>query len=277
MTLRAIALDLDGTLLDPHLNILPDNVAALRAARERGIEVVLVTGRHHIATRIYHRQLGLDSPAVCCNGIYLYDFGTDRPLRGDALPVTDRLALLARARRERAHVLAYLADRFCYETGEPVLDEVMAWAATLPAALRPRFEQVDDLAPVLAQAPQVWKMALSVNHPDELPALARGVEAELGLGTVQTGPVRLDIGRPGHSKASGLLHWLAARAITPAEVVAFGDNHNDISMLSAVGHGVAMAGAPAAVLASAAEVCGPNDRPSIAAVLQRLQDAGRLA
>jgi Cof subfamily protein (haloacid dehalogenase superfamily) len=277
MTLRAIALDLDGTLLDSHMRILPESVAALQAARQRGIEVVLVTGRHHIATRAYHRQLGLDSPAVCCNGIYLHDFGSDAPLRGEPLPMADRLALLERARRERLHVLAYLADRFCYETGEPVLDEVMAWAATLPAPLRPRFEQVDDLAPVLAQAPRVvWKMALSLRDPAALPAFARSVEAELGLGTVQTGPLRLDIGRPGHSKASGLLHWLDSRSIPPSQVVAFGDNHNDISMLAAVGHGVAMAGAPEVVQASAAEVCGTNDQPSIAAVLQRLQAQGRL-
>ena len=92
----------------------------------------------------------------------------------------------------------------------------------------------------------------------------------------QTGPLRLDVGRPGHSKASGLSHWLAGRGIGPDQVVAFGDNHNDVSMLQAVGHGVAMAGAPAAVQASADEVCGSNDEPPIAAVLQRLQAEGLL-
>jgi Cof subfamily protein (haloacid dehalogenase superfamily) len=273
---RVIALDLDGTLLDEGMRILPDNVAALQAARARGIEVVLVTGRHHIAARAYHEQLALDTPAVCCNGIYLHDYASDTPVRGEPLPVADRLALLARVRRDGLHALAYLGDRFCFETGEPVLDEVMAWAETLPEPLRPRFERVDDLAPVLAQAPRVWKMAISHHDPAALPAFARGVEAELGLGTVQTGPLRLDIGRPGHSKASGLLHWLASRGVAADQVVAFGDNHNDISMLEAVGHGVAMAGAPAAVQASADEVCGSNDEPSIAAVLQRLQAEGRL-
>ncbi|MGY0197175.1 Cof-type HAD-IIB family hydrolase [Leptothrix sp. BB-4] len=271
-----MALDLDGTLLDERMQILPENVAVLQAARQRGIEVVLVTGRHHIATRAFHQQLGLDTPAVCCNGIYLHDFARDTPVRGEPLPVADRLALLALVRRHGLHALAYLGDRFCFETGEPVLDEVIAWAATLPEPVRPRFEQVDDLEPVLAQAPRVWKMAVSLQDPATLPAVARAVEDELGLGTVQTGPLRLDIGRPGHSKASGLLHWLATKGIAAEHVVAFGDNHNDISMLQAVGHGVAMAGAPEAVQASADEVCGSNEAPSIAAVLQRLQAEGRL-
>ncbi|MEY2655479.1 MAG: hypothetical protein RLZZ524_2507 [Pseudomonadota bacterium] len=273
---QAIALDLDGTLLDERMQILPVSIAALQAARERGIEVVLVTGRHHIAARAYHRQLALDTPAVCCNGIYSHDYASDTPVRGEALPVSDRLALLERVRRDGLHALAYLGDRFCFETGEPVLDEVIAWAETLPEPLRPRFDRVDDLAPVLAQAPTVWKMAVSHVDPAALPAFARSVQADLGLGTVQTGPLRLDIGRPGHSKASGLRHWLDSRGIPLDRVVAFGDNHNDISMLEAVGHGVAMAGAPAEVQASADEVCGRNDDPSIAAVLRRLQAEGLL-
>ena len=276
MNFRAIALDLDGTLLDPDSTILPENLDALHAARARGIEVVLVTGRHHIATRAFHQQLTLDTPAVCCNGIYLYDFAADAPLHADPLPLADRLALLSHVRRDGLHALAYLSDRFCYETGEPVLDEVMAWAAGLPEPVRPRFERVDDLARTLAEAPLVWKMAITHHDPAALPAFAQALQAELGLGTVQTGPVRLDVGRPGHSKAGGLGHWLESRGLRPEQVVAFGDNHNDISMLRAMGHGVAMAEAPAAVKDQADEVCGSHTQPAIAAVLNRLQAQGRL-
>jgi Cof subfamily protein (haloacid dehalogenase superfamily) len=277
MQLRAIALDLDGTLLNSQMQIWPENVAALQAARARGVEVVLVTGRHHIATRAYHHQLGLDSPAVCCNGIYVHDFQRNTPLHGEPLSVAERLALLAHVRRQGLHALAYLDEHFCYERSEPVLARVMAWAASLPEAVRPRFEQVADLAPVLAQAPRVWKLAISHHHPEALPALAQTLEAELGLGTVQTGPLRLDVGRPGHSKASGLAFWLAQRGLLPEQVLAFGDNYNDISMLRSVGHGVAMAEAPPAVQAAAHEVCGSHERASIAEVLQRLQQQGRLA
>jgi Cof subfamily protein (haloacid dehalogenase superfamily) len=276
MNFRAIALDLDGTLLGPHHTILSENLDALCAARARGIEVVLVTGRHHIATRAFHHQLELDTPAVCCNGIYLYDFAADEPLHGDPMPVADRLALLSHVRREGLHALAYLGDRFCYETGEPVLNEVLVWAEGLPDAVRPRFERVDNMASVLAEAPQVWKMAITHHDSAALPALAHALQVQLGLGAVQTGPVRLDVGRPGHSKASGLMHWLESRGLRPEQVVAFGDNHNDISMLSAMGHGVAMAEAPTLVQTHADEVCGSHTEPAIATVLARLRAEGRL-
>ncbi|MEN9893418.1 MAG: hypothetical protein RLY78_3713 [Pseudomonadota bacterium] len=274
--LRAIALDLDGTLLDERMSILPENRQALQAARERGIEVVLVTGRHHRAAQAFHAELALDTPAVCCNGIYLQDYAQDRPLHGDPLAVEQRLALLALLRGAGHHALAYLDQGFAFEDTEPVLQEVMDWAATLAPALQPRFDRVADLAPVLAQAPRVWKMAVSVQDPAEVAPLAARIGDELGLGTLQTGPLRLDVGRPGHDKSTGLARWLATRGLSAAQVVAFGDNHNDTAMLRAAGHGVAMAGAPQAVREAADEVCGSNEQPSIAAVLQRLQAEGRL-
>jgi Cof subfamily protein (haloacid dehalogenase superfamily) len=254
MNLRAIALDLDGTLLGLHHTILSENLDALFAAQARGIEVVLVTGRHYIAAHTFHNQLELDTRAVCCNGIYLYDFRAGMPLHGDPMPVSDRLALLSLVRREGLHSLAYLGDRFCYETGEAVLNEVIVWAKGLPDAVRPCFERVDNLASVLADAPMVWKMAITHHDPSTLPALAHALEFEMGLGVVQTGLVRLDVGRPGHSKASGMRRWLDSRGLRPEQIVAFGDIHNDISVLGVVGHGVAMAEAPTLVRTQADEV-----------------------
>ena len=74
MPFRMIALDLDGTVLDPEGRIRPRTIAALGTARARGLEIVLVTGRHHSVTRPYYEELGLSGPAICCNGTYVYRF-----------------------------------------------------------------------------------------------------------------------------------------------------------------------------------------------------------
>lgn len=74
MSYRVIALDLDGTLLDNQKRILPQSLAALAQARAAGIKVVVVTGRHHVAIHPFYQALEIDTPAICCNGTYLYDF-----------------------------------------------------------------------------------------------------------------------------------------------------------------------------------------------------------
>lgn len=77
MTYQAIAFDLDGTLLNPRATILESSKQAIKKAREKGIKVFFVTGRHNTAVRPYYAEIGLDTPVVCCNGTYLYDFQHD--------------------------------------------------------------------------------------------------------------------------------------------------------------------------------------------------------
>ncbi|MDI3365974.1 MULTISPECIES: HAD-IIB family hydrolase [Pantoea] len=71
MSYRVIALDLDGTLLTPTKTILPQSVEAITQARQAGVKVIIVTGRHHCAIHPFYQTLALDTPAICCNGTYL--------------------------------------------------------------------------------------------------------------------------------------------------------------------------------------------------------------
>ncbi|VDY43992.1 Putative phosphatase [Salmonella enterica subsp. enterica serovar Daytona] len=74
MTARVIALDLDGTLLTPHKTLLPSSLEALSRAKETGFQLIIVTGRHHVAIHPFYQALALETPAICCNGTYLYDY-----------------------------------------------------------------------------------------------------------------------------------------------------------------------------------------------------------
>lgn len=71
MTARVIALDLDGTLLTPHKTLLPSSLDALSRAKEAGFQLIIVTGRHHVAIHPFYQALALETPAICCNGTYL--------------------------------------------------------------------------------------------------------------------------------------------------------------------------------------------------------------
>lgn len=85
MTYRIIALDLDGTLLDSKKRILPESLSALAQARAEGVKVVVVTGRHHVAIHPFYQALELDTPAICCNGTYIYDYQAKKVLDSNPL------------------------------------------------------------------------------------------------------------------------------------------------------------------------------------------------
>lgn len=79
----------------------------------------------------------------------------------------------------------------------------------------------------------------------------------------------MDVAQAGNSKGRRLAEYAATRGITLDQVVAFGDNFNDISMLESVGLGVAMGNSDDAVKARAQRVIGSNETPAIADFLRQ--------
>ena len=74
---KLLALDLDGTVLNSNHSISPHLVETIKQISEIA-HVIIVTGRHHVAAQPYYNELGLDTPIICCNGTYIFDYLTDR-------------------------------------------------------------------------------------------------------------------------------------------------------------------------------------------------------
>lgn len=269
MSYRMIALDLDGTLLDGANRIREETLAALRQCRARGLQVVLVTGRHHVAAYPYYHQLGLDSPVLCCNGTYAYDYQARNALFSNPLTKQQAHQILEKIRQYGVHSLMYVDNAMTYETREPHLDTLLAWADPLPEHVRPAITRVDRFEAEIERVAIIWKFAISHPDTDELQAFIADVEDHIGLSCERSGHHRYDVAQAGNSKGGLLAAWLKTQGIDPAEVIAFGDNHNDISMLEMAGMGVAMGNSDDTVKASARLIIGNNNSNAIADTLHR--------
>lgn len=127
-----------------------------------------------------------------------------------------------------------------------------------------RLSQVASLAETAQQVNAVWKFALTHDDLPQLQHFGKHVEHELGLECEWSWHDQVDIARGGNSKGKRLTKWVEAQGWSMENVVAFGDNFNDISMLEAAGTGVAMGNADDAVKARANIVIGDNTTDSIA-------------
>jgi len=264
MTSRVIALDLDGTLLTPTKTLLPSSLQALARAREAGFTPLIVTGRHHVAIHPFYQALALDTPAICCNGTYLYDYQAKKVLEADPLPVDQALKLIDMLNEHKVHALMYVDDAMVYETPTGHVLRTMNWAQSLPPEQRPVFTQVNSLAQTAREVNAVWKFALTDEDSAKLNAFALEVEQQLGLECERSWHDQIDIARQGNSKGKRLAQWVASQGLSMQDVVAFGDNFNDISMLQAAGVGVAMGNAADEVKAHANVVIGDNTTDTIA-------------
>lgn len=270
MTTRLIALDLDGTTIDKAGIVHPRTLQAVKAAREAGVLVMLVTGRHHVTTKPYHVELGLTGPAICCNGTYVYDFAADKVDVGSPLTKDEAHKLIALGRKFGVHMLIYTTEAMTYEVENAHMRGLTAWGRGLPEAVRPNIVQIPNFEAHVDAAPEVWKFVISHDDPDTLRAWYDEAGKDPDFSLEYSWFDRIDAARAGNTKGGRLVAWAQAHGIAPKDIVAFGDNHNDLSMLTAVGRGIAMGNAEDIVKAAVAEVIGPHGTDALGIAIEGL-------
>jgi len=238
---RLLALDLDGTLLDPggdgRPSHLPDeHAAAVAELRRREILIALVTGRPLLTTRDHWRRLDLDTPLSCFNGVW-----TGWPDRGpfDAHPLTEVevRAVIEALEPFEGSICAYPGDdRWVMHR---FTDRTRDWDRVYGVAIE------ED--PVLIAA---WRgpsnKVMFVCEPDDVAAVAAALRSRLGdaFHVVVSQEDRLEVHRRGVTKAWGLERIAERLRVPREEVWAVGDAANDAEMLRWAGRGFAMGHAP---------------------------------
>ncbi|HXP95531.1 MAG TPA: pyridoxal phosphatase [Telmatospirillum sp.] len=269
MAFKLIALDLDGTLLNSQRTIWPESVRALDQARQKGIQVVIVTGRHHVTTYPYHHLLALDTPAICCNGTYVYDFRTRSALATNPLEKEQVSAILAVARRYDLQCSVYAENAVAFEVETERVRRLRDWAESVALPVRPTIHMVKTFEHFLETETIIWKIEVSHAEQQVLRTATEALSATMALSCDFSWHNMVDIVRLGNSKGGRLIEWARSQGFEPSEVIAFGDNHNDISMLAQAGMGIAMGNSDETVKAAADWVTGDHDSFGIAQALER--------
>jgi Cof subfamily protein (haloacid dehalogenase superfamily) len=265
--IRLVALDLDGTLLRRDLTIAARVAAAVRETIERGIPVVIATGRMYRSAVPHAQALGLTKPLICYQGAYIREPPQEDGSPGAVLhhaamkPAIVRDAI--RWSRERGfdpHL--NIDDHLVMERGdESALD--YEWTAGVGA------EFVPDLLAAAAGRPTKVLAVGPADLPEQHLAEARLAFDGRAQVTV-SGPQYLEWTRIGVHKGRAV-RWLARREGVPLRhVLAVGDQFNDLEMLSVVGHGVAMGAAPPEVRAAARYVTASLEEDGAALAIEAL-------
>ncbi|TWD80785.1 HAD superfamily hydrolase (TIGR01484 family) [Kribbella amoyensis] len=254
---KAVALDIDGTLIDHDENISPAVVEAVRRAAAE-VPVVLATGRSWQATAPVAELLGLTGGfVVCSNGA--------RTLRHPGGEVVDERTfdpstVIASVREHAPNArMAVEEHDFGYRVTAPFP------AGDLGDGTGIRVVSDAELAPEPVTR-------LIIRDPEKSEADFVELAERLGLHGVSYfvgWTAWLDIAPEGVDKSTGLKVALAQLGVDAADLVAIGDGRNDIEMLVYAGLGVSMASAPDEVKVAADEVTKSVQDDGVAAVLNR--------
>jgi hypothetical protein len=265
---RLLAFDLDQTLIGNDLTLSPRVQQTVALAIARGIYVTIVTGREAAVTTRFARQLNLNAPIVCAQGGCIYDFRRDQILHDERLPA-EILPQVVQAAEQYGWNLSFESFNTMYLPRQS--NHPREFLDLLPAE---HMARVDDLLAALPELPR--KLLVALNHPADRPRILDEMRTAFGraIHIVPTHPYLVE-GLPcGVDKARGLA-WLAAYFNIPqAEVMAIGDNDNDIPMLEWAGLGVAMGHASPGALAVADWVAPDLEHDGAAQAVERFILAG---
>lgn len=261
MRYRLLAADLDGTLKAEGQAFSLRVRAAVKLAQDKGVHVVIATGRMYRTAEYYARDLGLAEAIICDHGATIRDLDTGGILFKLRMPPELARSVVEAADPELT-LLACIDEEF--------YTEHMTQAAVLFAGryAQEHLHRVPNLAQVVQAGPQ---KLIFIHEPAVITRQLEKLIAAYGdrLQVVQSYPRYVELTHLDASKGKAV-EWLARRwGIQRQQVIAIGDQDNDRSMIEWAGLGAAMGNAVASVRAVARYVAPAVEQDGVAAVIER--------
>lgn len=255
--IRLIALDLDGTLLQNHGTVSEEGIRVLKELRNRGIRIVIASGRPYYSIRRIFSEPLYDF-AACSNGQVICDRDGNVLFREPDLNHED-IRFLMSSLRHFPMIMSFSENGIFHHT---CAFRFRPFARLYHAVqdLWHRIRRIPVFPRPLTPLSQVClaetgKLCFS-SHPAVLQKFAAGIPASR-YAVYFVSPHWLEIQRSGVSKGAALLKIAGLCGIPQAETAALGDGENDIPMLQAAGIGVAMGNAMPSVRKAADETAPP--------------------
>ncbi len=271
-SIRLLATDIDGMLLNPQFQISDGDLMALRRAHAAGIEIVLVTGRRHTFALPIAKQLGFDLWLISSNGAVTRSLAGETFHR-DLMPAELCRQLCGAMQEFRGNTVL----TFDQETkGAIVLERLDELGASIRRWLEKNMEYIEFVVPLekalVSDPVQAMFCGTMARMRLALEALGRvgmdGTVTVLRTEYPERDLSMIDVLNAGCSKGHALERWAAHRGYRREQVMAVGDNHNDVEMLEFAGHPVIMGNACEELRSRGWTVTLGNDACGIAAAVE---------
>ena len=272
--IRLIAIDIDGTLLNSEFKIPAANVSALRQAHDSGIEIILATGRRHSFAMPIAEMLGFNVWLITSNGAVTKSMAGELFHR-DLLPAITARKVLAHMGPFRGNcVLTFDTDL----PGALVLEHADLLNASIGRWIEKNAQWIQFTVPLekaLTTDPVQLMYCGTIHRMREAESHLRTGHFDHDVTVLKTEyPARdlclYDVLNYGCSKGHAVERWAGYRGIGRDQVVAIGDNYNDLEMLQFAGVPIVMGNASEEMKSHGFQVTLTNDQAGVAAAVEQV-------
>lgn len=272
--IKLVALDLDGTLFDNSSHISERNLTAIRSITDKGIHVVISTGRPFEGIPFDQIKGTGINYAITANGSGIYEISTGKCLYENAMDEELVTPILNFLLTRDIHMDAFIGGKGytpvqCVETAQKL---------TVPSSIKNYIittrTRLDNILQFIHENQlKVQKMTLNFYPATDGTLIDRETVRKFlvsnpSITTVCGGYNNLEFTRADANKGVGLRKFAEILGVNPDATMAIGDTENDLAIIEAAGIGVAMGNATDAVKARADYVTTTNTKDGVAAAIE---------
>lgn len=260
---KLLVCDMDGTLLNSSHELSSENQAALEYFIEGGGLFTIATGRTANGIRLLAKQLTLNLPVIVINGAQIYDFGSEKLLWESSLEddIIEVLEKLVKQFPELGIEIFFKGG--VYITRQNDLTESHRYREViLPGKMDWKF------------IPKPWYKIVLVWEYEKLKEVESFLRGQTGTSrTVFSERTFLDLMNINTSKGSALKELTKDLGVLDSNVIAMGDNLNDLEMIQAAGVGIAVENANEDLKKYASFCTRNNDNHAVAHVIRWIEES----
>ena len=257
---RAVALDVDGTIAGGDHRVSPRTAEAIRSLTELGIPVILLTGRSRRNTLELAREVGITNLVAACNGAVVFDPVSDENVRVVTMAPSDIHELVALHQDLDLELTWWTSD-----------DIVVERDGLMRRQLIELNEAEVEVAPVESIDPAEVVKVMLYSSPERLDEATDEILRRAPHGT-RSMDVFFEFVDPDANKWAALEYLLERNGVSPDDVLGMGDGGNDVAWLSRIGHPIAMGNARDEVVDVTKHQTGHHAEGGAAEILEIARD-----
>ncbi|NLK34927.1 MAG: HAD family phosphatase [Gracilibacteraceae bacterium] len=273
---KMVVTDMDYTLLNKEKKVSDRNREALKRAADKGVHLVVATGRIYTSARLYARLLGMSSPIIASNGAIIREASinnkenTERTIFKDALNEKVIREMIRLSHKYGLYCHFFTENTIYSEKLVNVSLRYTEWNKYMGEEDQVRIKIVDDAEKILEDAKsEVLKAVVSDEDEEKIQRLRDSI-METGIVSVsQSMKHNLEVMNKGVTKGNAVRILAQMYGINREEIIAIGDNENDISMIEYAGLGIAMGNAEESLKRVADHITGDYQEDGVAEAIEQ--------
>jgi len=272
MNYKLFVADMDGTLLNDDKQLSEKDIQTIKKLPDFGIQFAIATGRHDSMIKSYLKHLDLKVPVISCNGAMVREPFTDQVLLAEALPKEQSLKVIDVCKERKVDFHIYGHDSIFGESLSHKMLYYQDLNKKLPSDERTKLVTVPDCKDIVVNASEpIYKFIIISDKNNYQPPIIDRISKIDGLTACQSMPMFCDVMKGGISKAYALQKLSESLDINREEIVAIGDQLNDIDLIEYAGLGIAVANAEDALKEKADVVTiSTNNEDAVSEAIERL-------